>query len=111
MTKEKIRTRLLAGETLDDILVLRPGQECFIFKEHSFRPGADVIYVPDIDLNEIPAYVDISDDVELIDEVLDDCYTGDDFIEQCGGDATLAEALFYYVDWQHPSSAYDEVVE
>jgi hypothetical protein len=40
--------------------------------------------------------------------VVSNCYTGNDFLEQCGGDAEKAERLFWYCDWQHPSSAMDE---
>ena len=37
------------------------------------------------------------------------CYTGQDFTDECCGDAEKAERLFYYCDWQHPSSAIDEL--
>lgn len=109
MTKTEIRDRLRAGETLDSILHFTQGQECFIFKADRFQPGEDVIYIPDIDLNEIPVDKDLSTDIEGIMDVLGFCYTGDDFVEECEGDADFSEELFNYVDWQHPSSAYPEV--
>lgn len=36
-----------------------------------------------------------------IKNVLDNCYTTEDFIEEAQGHANLAESLFNYVDWQH----------
>ncbi len=67
-----------------------------------------VIYVPDVALNHIPLERQVTDPEEL-DEVLSQCYTGQDFIDECGGDAEKAERLFCYCDWQHPSSAVDEL--
>ena len=46
---------------------------------------------------------------EEIEEILDQCYTGDDFIEECDGDVEKAERLFWYCDWQHPCSALPEI--
>ena len=34
-------------------------------------------------------------------------YTGKDFIEICGTEK-MAERIFWFVDWQTPSAAYDE---
>lgn len=48
---------------------------------------------------------------ETIEEVVGNCYTSNDFIEECGGNLELAERLFWYCDWQHPSSAVDEVID
>ena len=59
-------------------------------------------------MNMIPLVTPITDD-EVIDEVVDSCYTGNDFIEECEGDVELAERLFWYCDWQHPSSEFPEV--
>ena len=42
---------------------------------------------------------------------MDKCYTGNDFIDLCDGDVKLAERLFRYCDWQHPSSALNEVTD
>ena len=109
MTREELRNRLLAGETLDSIFRFRHGQECLIFKAEAFSTGDEILYVPDIDLNELPVDKDLSADVEGVFDVLEYCYTGKDFIDLCDGDEEFAKELFDYVDWQHPSSAYDEV--
>ncbi len=114
MTKQEVRRRLFAGETLDSMFVWSSGQECDIFKADAFKPGDEVIYIPDLYLNEIPTDKDMSCDPEGIFEVLGCHYTGDDFIELCkirfgDGEQAIekAEELFQYVDWQHPSSALD----
>ena len=94
MTKLELRDYLKAGYLMDDAF--------------DFGPGDEIIYIPDVHLNMIPLGTPITDD-EVIDEVVDSCYTGNDFIEECEGDVELAERLFWYCDWQHPSSAFPEV--
>ena len=108
MTKNELRDRLKAGYTMDDIFLFSQGQDCLIFKEDRFCAGEEIIYIPDLFLNQIPTGTPICDD-ETIDDVVGHCYTGQDFIDQCEGDADLAERLFAYCDWQHPSSAIPEI--
>lgn len=124
MTKEILHQYLLEGKTLSQILPFSDGQECMIFKAESFVSGNEILYVPDIDLNQIPIDLDLSEDnsmqdcgkgwaamtaAEQIKLVLSYCYTGDEFITECDGNEELAKRLFYYVDWQHPCSALPEV--
>lgn len=108
ITKTALRSQLQQDHTLNDLLAFGPGQDCEIFKADRFYPGDVVIYVPDVALNHIPLERQVTDPEEL-DEVLSQCYTGQDFIDECGGDAEKAERLFCYCDWQHPSSAVDEL--
>ena len=108
LTKQELRAKLQQGHTLNDLLTFGPSQDCEIFKADKFYPGDVLIYVPDVALNHIPLDRPITDPAEL-DEVLSQCYTGQDFIDECSGDVEKAERLFYYCDWQHPSSAMDEL--
>lgn len=108
MTKAELQDHLKAGYFMDDAFDFGPGQDCEIFKADEFKPGDEIIYIPDAHLNEIPRGASVTDD-EIIEEVVSNCYTGDDFIEECGGNEELAERLFRYCDWQHPSSALPEV--
>ena len=108
LTKEKLKLQLQQGHTLNDLLAFGPGQDCEIFKADKFYPGDVVIYVPDVALNHIPLDRPITDQEEFS-EVLSNCYTGQDFIDECHGDTEKAERLFCYCDWQHPSSAVDEL--
>ena len=110
LTKQELRLQLQQGHTLNDLLAFGPGQDCEIFKASSFHPGDVVIYVPDVALNHIPLDRPITDSEELS-EVLSGCYTGENFIDECGGDVEKAELLFDYCDWQHPSSAIDELTD
>ena len=110
MTKAEIRAALQDGAILNNLLPFGPGQDCEIFKAAEFSDGDDVIYIPDVSLNEIPLDRPITDPEEL-DSVLGYCYTGNDFLEECSGDRELAERLFWYCDWQNPSSAVDEIVD
>ena len=108
MTKQELRAELAAGRTLDELFRFKNGQECMIFKADYFTPRAEIIYIPDIDLNEIPVDDPITDP-EVLTDVLHYCYTGEDFVEACGGNVWKAERLFWYVDWQNPCSAVDEI--
>ncbi len=110
ITKTMLRSQLQQGHTLNDLLVFGPGQDCEIFKTDKFYLGDVVIYVPDVCLNHIPLERPITDPEELA-EVLSNCYTGQDFIDECGGDVEKAECLFWYCDWQHPSSGVDELAD
>lgn len=108
MTKPELQMALRAGWTLNELLSFGPGQDCEIFKADSFSAGDEIIYVPDIFLNEIHIDRPITDPDE-VSSVLAYCYTGKDFLDECKGNLELAERLFWYCDWQHPSSAIDEV--
>lgn len=108
MTISEVRNRLLDGESLDRIFPLRQGQECEIYKAAAFcqETPDTVIYIPDFGLNELYRRPETQ---ERVWEQLHCCYTVQDFIDEAEGDADLAERLFRYCDWQHPSSAIDEV--
>ena len=110
ITKAMLRSQLQQGHTLNDLLAFGPGQDCEIFKADKFYPGDVVIYGPDVSLIHIPLDRLITDPEEL-GEVLSNCYTGQDFIDECSGDAEKAKCLFCYCDWQHPSSAIDELAD
>ena len=110
LTKQELRLRLRQGHTLNDLLAFGPGQDCEIFKASKFQPGDVIIYVPDVTLNNIQLDRPITDPKDLS-EVLSNCYTGQDFIDECGGDVEKAKRLFDYCDWQHPSSAIDELAD
>ena len=107
MTKTELKKRLEAGETLNELLAFCAGQECEIYKADDFEPGDTVLYIPDISLNLIPIHRAL--DLEEIEEILEECFTGDDFIQECEGNVEKAESLFWYCDWQHPSAAVDEL--
>lgn len=125
MTILELKQGLLQGKHLDELLSLSDGQDCTIFKAESFCTDATILYIPDISLNEIPCSLDLSIDNSMSDAsngawssmtaeeqvnlVLSYCYTGEMFVELCEGDEALAWRLFGYIDWQHPSSALDEI--
>lgn len=109
MTKDKLKSEVLAGRTLREILPVTSGQCCEIAKAPAFRPGDDVIYVTDLWLRDIPTDEPIHDP-DVLADLMDMAYTGNDFIRTCQGDARMAAALFGYVDWQHPGSALPELL-
>lgn len=79
-----------------------------MFKAPEFEPGENILYIPDTDLNDIPIAEHPTCEEE-IEEIIDQCYTGNDFIEECDGNVEKAERLFWYCDWQHPSAALPEI--
>lgn len=110
LTKSELRARLEEGEELCDILMLEEGQECQIFKADEFKVGDEVIYIPDLALNGIVRFMDDKrTNFEYADDVIDNAYTGQDFVDECDGNVEMAERLFWYCDWQHPSSAFPEI--
>ena len=110
MTKVELKLKLEEGKIMDDLFHFTKGQECLIYKADldPAHPVSmdEIIYIPDISLNEIPCDNPITDP-DIIKDVLDQCYTPQDFVDICDGDNVKAEELFRYVDWQHPSAAWD----
>ena len=109
MTKNAIKKALEEGAMLEEILEFSAGQECDIFKSE-FNPSMpdEVCYIPDNYLNEIKSWKRNLTDEE-IEETLSYCYTVQDIIDACEGNVEMAERVFDFIDWQHPSTAYDEL--
>lgn len=111
MTKERLGIELMNGKTLEEIFKFVDGQECLIYKADEFELTDDIVYIPDIDLHEIIIECPLSD--WEIENVLDNCYTGNDFLIEAKENKEIAESLFWYVDWQTPdiydwAEGYDE---
>ena len=107
MTKDELREKLMSGHTMDELFHYTQGDECLIFKADKFTLGDEILYIPDVDLNEIPMD-EVVTDSKVIDCILTYCYTGDDFALKCrdfGVDENYAERLFWFCNWQHPFSA------
>jgi len=100
MTKKELRDKLNEGSHLEDLFDFSDGQECIIYKGN-FEVSDKIIYIPDIDLNQIDTECALSN--EDIENVIHNCYTGNDFVEECRSHEDLARELFDFVDWQHPN--------
>ena len=103
MNRKELMNQLNNGKKLVELFEFTSGQECDIYKADHFILSDDIIYIPDIYLNEIP--IDRILDKKEILWVVSQCYTGFDFLEEADGNQTIAEDLFHFCDWQHPSSA------
>ena len=102
MTKEYLRKELECGKCLKDIFSFIDGQDCIIYKgKFDLENVENIIYIPDIFLNDIDIDADFMTEME-IKNVLENCYSTEDFIEEAQGHVNLAESLFAYVNWQHP---------
>lgn len=106
MTKAELLEGLRNGSALKELLQLSPGQDCTIYKAEKFSIGDEVIYIPDMELNNITTGKSMyEEDAEY---TVNRCYSGEDFVDLCDGDDALAYRLWCYCDWQHPSSALPE---
>lgn len=101
MNKAELRAKLETGEKLENIFNFADGQDCLIYKADHFEVSDNIIYIPDIYLNDIDVNRTLHD--EEICNVIHHCCTGKDFMEECSNHADLAEELFDFVDWQHPN--------
>lgn len=100
VTKEQLKERLKNGEHLENIFQFTDGQECLIYKG-DFEVSDNIIYIPDIWLNELNT--DSKATEEDIEDIINNCYTGKDFMEECHDIENVAKRLFNTVDWQHPN--------
>lgn len=101
ITKEYLRKELECGKRLKDLFEFSDGQDCIIYKgKFDMNNAENIIYIPDIFLNDIDIETDFLTEME-IKNVLENCYTTEDFMVEAQGNVNLAENLFNYVDWQH----------
>lgn len=101
MNKKELKAKLEQGEHLEDIFNFTDGQECLIYKG-KFEKSDNIIYIPDIYLNELETDTVVEDEEDL-NNILKNCYTGNDFLKECNGCEKAARALFGFVNWQHPN--------
>lgn len=102
ITKEYLRKELECGKCLEDIFEFSDGQDCIIYKGNfDLNNAENIIYIPDVFLNDIDIEADFMTERE-IKNVLENCYSTEDFMVEAQGHVNLAESLFDYVDWQHP---------
>ena len=52
MTKKALKDNLASGACLTELFNLTDGQDCMIYKG-KFEVSDQIIYIPDVDLNEI----------------------------------------------------------
>lgn len=99
MNKYQLRGHLQVGKPLTALFNFTEGQDCMIYKSN-FDKSNEIIYIPDLGLNEIETDRALTE--EEIDQVINNCYSGYDFIDICNNHENVAKALFNFVDWQHP---------
>lgn len=112
MTKKELEDKILLGTPLGECFKFTSGQECEIFKADHFEPTDEILYIPDLSLNELDelvVYYNPIEALEVAERFIHCCYSGKDFVDLCDGDIQKAKRLFDYCDWQHPSSALPEI--
>lgn len=78
MTKNELHKNLESGKTMDELFHYIDGQDCLIYKAETFTAGGEIIYIPDIHLNEIPMDRPTvsSEEIEAIISVCYPCLNG-----------------------------------
>lgn len=106
MTKKELAEALQNGKIMCDLFQFLPGQECEVFKADGFKVGDEILYISD--MYNCRLYIHPIKKMEDIEDILDCCYTGKDFVDAAGGDTILAEYLFNVCDWQSPYTEAEE---
>lgn len=106
INKQEVIEQLKTGKTLSDLFKLQMVRN--VIYKGDFAATDDIIYIPDIDLNEIPINIPLTK--ERLKDIEYDLYSGNDFINECKGNVKLAKELFDWCDWSHPSSAINDIV-
>lgn len=93
ITKECLRKELECGKRLKDIFSFSDGQDCIIYKgKFDLNNAENIIYIPYVFLNDIDIDTDFLTEYE-IKNVLNNCYTTNDFLEEAKNHINLAESL------------------
>lgn len=74
------------------------------------RRGDDIVYIANAAWEE-PLTHDDEGYVRLADIDKEHVYTYDRILEECHGSREMAERVFAQLDWQHPSSVYEEEMQ
>lgn len=100
MTKKELKEKLNQGFCLSDILPETHGEDCMVYKGE-WQISDQVIYIPDYTLNGIiPSRKMLPGEIQ---NLVENCYTGRDFLDICKGYTKIAKALFAICKWQHPN--------
>lgn len=119
ITKDFLRKQLIDGHTLDDLFYFEDDPRSTFYKaseeDYATCNDDDIVYIPYTD-NYISYDFDIFEPVEedMIDDILENCWTKEDFISMCHSDDTLAFGLFkscngYEPDLKDISFAFDNL--
>lgn len=103
MTKQDIHTLLRKGLAVKDILPLRPGQVCDIYKSHTFHISDEVVYMAELDKTRL--YETEKLDTFDIEDVLSRCFTGKDFLRCTDNNKAHAAELFAFCSGETPDAA------
>lgn len=97
MTKTELRERLASGKPLEDVLTFKNGY----YKSKKFFVNDNfIVYIPDLTVLDICTYNSLHE--EEIDDVIEHCYTGNDFMKISKDHGLLAKDLWDFVTWQNP---------
>ena len=106
MNKRELWKHLSAGEKLNGILPVVPGDDCLIMSvttdEFKQADPEDIVYMPDLKLNEILYDADLSNRPGERMHILEYCYTKQMFLDMCKGNTEMALSLFCLSNWQNP---------
>ena len=80
----------------------------WVYKDYdAWKSGAGICYISEYGLEDYEEEAERLSGDELVRFLKDNTsigYTRQDLIDLCGGDESLAESLFYDLDWQYPET-------
>ena len=103
MNKTELKDALFSGRTLYDLFSFEDGDECEIYKDHSWNGSEteDIVYIPCLDEY---AYAPLNEklDMETINDVVDAVWTGGEFLATCADDQNVAKLVLNECWWSNP---------
>lgn len=113
MTKEQLKNELKKGKHLSDVLPISYGDNSMIYKgDWESSSYKDIVYIPDIDLNGISAYSDVSNKAMEIDDIIDNAYTKGEIIDMVKDRVNdISSVIFELLKWKHPGTEISSFIE
>lgn len=115
LSKEELQERYAEGSMVGQIVARGNTDDSIVFKDAFEGPlcyriiqqgGWDlsdqVIYIPAEDSNGNSIPIDRALQENEIPAVIEECFTGEDFLSKASGNIRLAEELFNFVSFQSP---------
>lgn len=91
MTKSELKKKLINGSKLKELFDFS-NETGIMFYKGSFETSDSIIYIPSIGIN-----INLALNDKEIDTIIDNSYTGNDFVKECKEQENVAKDLFSLV--------------
>ena len=97
VTKSELKKKLINGSKLKELFDFS-NETGIMFYKGSFETSDNIIYIPSIGIN-----INLALNDKEIDTIIDNSYTGNDFVKECKEQENVAKDLFSLVTWEKPN--------